>query len=71
MDRLDLTHHMMTKGTHEKLYLAPIEQEQIHRILDIGTGTGIWAIEMGDLCPNAEVRAMCRLLAAIRAAVHH
>lgn len=29
-----------------KLYLAPIDRP--HRVLDIGTGTGIWAIEFGE-----------------------
>ncbi|KAI9867649.1 MAG: hypothetical protein M1813_008449 [Trichoglossum hirsutum] len=34
-----------------RLYLAPLGKD-IHRILDIGTGTGIWAMEMGvDLSP--------------------
>ncbi|RYP65629.1 hypothetical protein DL769_006260 [Monosporascus sp. CRB-8-3] len=41
LDRLDLTHVLMFKGIGEKLYLAPIEGEKLHRILDIGTGTGI------------------------------
>lgn len=31
----------MTKGIGDKLFLAPIEGEKLHRILDIGTGTGI------------------------------
>ncbi|KAK1765975.1 S-adenosyl-L-methionine-dependent methyltransferase [Phialemonium atrogriseum] len=55
LDRLDLTHALMTKGIGGKLYLAPIEAEKLHRILDIGTGTGIWSICMGDDLPNAEV----------------
>ncbi|KAL1876834.1 hypothetical protein VTK73DRAFT_9136 [Phialemonium thermophilum] len=55
LDRLDLTHALMTKGIGEKLYLAPIDGSKLHRILDIGTGTGIWAICMGDEFPNAEV----------------
>ncbi|KAH0558736.1 hypothetical protein GP486_004618 [Trichoglossum hirsutum] len=37
-----------------RLYLAPIG-ENPQRILDIGTGTGIWAIEMGDEHPSAEI----------------
>jgi methylase of polypeptide subunit release factors len=36
----------------KKLHSAPIKDPQ--RILDIGTGTGIWAMEMGDKFPNAE-----------------
>ena len=37
-----------------KLYFSPIG-EDIERVLDVGTGTGIWAIEMGDQYPNAEI----------------
>jgi cyclopropane fatty-acyl-phospholipid synthase-like methyltransferase len=29
--------------------------EEPHNILDVGTGTGIWAIEAGDLYPSAAV----------------
>ncbi|KAK3171323.1 hypothetical protein OEA41_003407 [Lepraria neglecta] len=36
-----------------KLFLAPIDKPK--RILDIGTGTGIWAIEMGDEYPDAQI----------------
>lgn len=38
-----------------KLYLAPVEK--IERVLDIGTGTGIWALEVGDQHPSCEVLA--------------
>jgi ribosomal protein L11 methylase PrmA len=31
----------------DKLHLAPIG-ENPQRILDVGTGTGIWAIDMGE-----------------------
>ncbi|KAK0727794.1 S-adenosyl-L-methionine-dependent methyltransferase [Lasiosphaeria miniovina] len=55
MDRLDMTHELMYVGTGEKHYLAPVEESKLHRILDLGTGTGIWAITIGDEFPNAEV----------------
>ncbi|KAI3558369.1 TAM domain methyltransferase [Colletotrichum abscissum] len=55
MDRLDLTHTMIVKTIGNKFFLAPIKAEVTHRILDIGTGTGIWAIEIADLFPNAEI----------------
>ncbi|CCF40818.1 methyltransferase [Colletotrichum higginsianum] len=55
MDRLDLSHAITLRLLENRLYLAPLEKEKIHKILDIGTGTGIWAMEMGDFFPNAEV----------------
>jgi len=53
-DRLDLHHHMTTLILDGKLHLAPIGKDP-QRVLDIGTGTGIWAIEMGDAYPSSEV----------------
>ncbi|UQC76467.1 methyltransferase [Colletotrichum lupini] len=56
MDRLDMTHNLTLKMLDDQLYLAPLVKQNVRKILDIGTGTGIWAMEMGDLFPNAEVR---------------
>jgi hypothetical protein len=55
LDRLDLTHHLMVSGIGDALYLAPIAAGKMHRILDIGTGTGTWALEMGRLFSGSEV----------------
>ena len=52
-DRMDIHHEMMSKACDGKLHLAPLTNPG--RILDIGTGTGIWCIEMGDIYPDAEV----------------
>jgi methylase of polypeptide subunit release factors len=41
---------LMLKG---RLHITPLENPQ--RILDIGTGTGIWALDMADQYPEAEV----------------
>lgn len=41
---LDFAHHMYLLTLDRKLHLAPISNPQ--RILDAGTGTGIWAIDM-------------------------
>lgn len=38
----------------DKLFLAPIG-EKPKNILDIGTGTGIWAIEMADAFPETQI----------------
>lgn len=39
-----------------KLFTAPIPKEQtLHRVLDVGTGTGIWAIDFGDEYPETQV----------------
>lgn len=40
MERLLLLHDIMTRSIGG-LYLAPIEESTVKRILDIGTGTGI------------------------------
>ncbi|KAI5811870.1 S-adenosyl-L-methionine-dependent methyltransferase [Pyronema omphalodes] len=52
-DRLDLHHEMMRMVWYDKLHEAPLNEP--HRILDIGTGTGIWAIDMAEQYPMAEV----------------
>ena len=39
---------------HAKLHRAPIE-DNAQRVLDIGFGTGSWAIPMGDKYPQAEI----------------
>lgn len=54
LDRLDLTHQMLRICLGDKLYLAPIGDDP-GRVLDVGTGTGIWAIEFGDDHPSAEI----------------
>ncbi|CAO2657158.1 Nn.00g032840.m01.CDS01 [Neocucurbitaria sp. VM-36] len=59
MDRNDLQHHKYNLLLRDRLFVAPISDEQLSsdscRILDLGTGTGIWAIDMADKYPNAEV----------------
>ncbi|KAF6811238.1 methyltransferase [Colletotrichum musicola] len=55
IDHLDLAHMLMLRAMGERLYLAPLEPGKVHRILDIGTGTGLWATEMAERFPNALV----------------
>ncbi|OKL59146.1 hypothetical protein UA08_05915 [Talaromyces atroroseus] len=52
-DRLDMVHHVYYRCLHDRLFLAPIDPNAGLRILDIGTGTGMWPIELGDLYPGA------------------
>ncbi|KAI1738248.1 S-adenosyl-L-methionine-dependent methyltransferase [Xylaria scruposa] len=51
---MDCVHHCLTLLFDNKLYLAPIAEGPI-RVLDIGCGTGIWAIDFADAHPEAEV----------------
>ncbi|RPB21339.1 S-adenosyl-L-methionine-dependent methyltransferase [Terfezia boudieri ATCC MYA-4762] len=51
--RLDLYHHIFLQLLSGKLCFAPLNKPQ--RVLDVGTGTGIWAIEFADDNPQAEV----------------
>ncbi|RDW66668.1 methyltransferase-containing protein [Coleophoma crateriformis] len=53
-DREDLKHAMMMHLLHGRYHYAPIGPHP-GNVLDIGTGTGIWAIEMGDLYPSADI----------------
>ncbi|KAH9204207.1 S-adenosyl-L-methionine-dependent methyltransferase, partial [Leptodontidium sp. 2 PMI_412] len=55
-DRLDLQHHLFSLTFDGKLFTAPIPNEkQLHRVLDISTGTGIWAIDFADEYPETKV----------------
>lgn len=45
-DRLDLIHHVFRLMLGGALYRAPIPPT-VKRVLDMGTGTGIWAIDFG------------------------
>ncbi|KAL1994832.1 hypothetical protein VTN49DRAFT_1019 [Thermomyces lanuginosus] len=52
-DRLDMVHELCLQVLNRKLYLAPIKNPQ--RVIDLATGTGIWAIDFADEHPQAEV----------------
>lgn len=54
LDRLDLTHNMLKISMNMRLFDATFSKAP-KNILDIGTGTGMWAIEMADEYPEAEI----------------
>ncbi|EAA30121.3 S-adenosyl-L-methionine-dependent methyltransferase [Neurospora crassa] len=55
VDSLDIFHHTFMLSLGDKLFLSPLEKNKIHKVLDVGTGTGLWAIDFADEFPNAEV----------------
>ncbi|OJJ43882.1 hypothetical protein ASPZODRAFT_135918 [Penicilliopsis zonata CBS 506.65] len=53
-DRMDLLHHIYGMIFGGSLHLAPLKNVT-GRVLDLGTGTGIWAIDFADEYPASEV----------------
>jgi len=52
-DRLDLHHHVFNLVYAGTLHRAPVDNP--NRVLDVGTGTGIWAIDFADQYPASHV----------------
>lgn len=52
-ERLNFAHHSWTLFLKGELHCVPLKSPK--RVLDVGTGTGRWAIEMGDAYPDAEI----------------
>ena len=50
IERLDHFHCIFLALLGGKLYIAPLEQDghNVRHVLDIGTGTGAWAIDMAE-----------------------
>ncbi|KAF8470729.1 S-adenosyl-L-methionine-dependent methyltransferase [Kalaharituber pfeilii] len=53
-DRLDIFHHIWRLQFGGKVHQAPLPSD-INRVLDIGTGTGIWAIDFAEEFPFANI----------------
>ncbi|KAH7324204.1 S-adenosyl-L-methionine-dependent methyltransferase [Stachybotrys elegans] len=54
LEAMDIIHHFLTLVLGERLYLAPLKKD-INSILDVGTGTGVWVMDIADEFPGAEV----------------
>lgn len=50
---MDIEHHNQKLQLGGKLHLCPLEDPK--EVLDIGTGTGIWCIDMADEYPDCQV----------------
>jgi SAM-dependent methyltransferase len=53
-EHLELAHALFTKTLNGKLYLSPISPAA-KEVLDLGTGTGVWAIDFADEHPDCFV----------------
>ncbi|KAH6609630.1 hypothetical protein Trco_002976 [Trichoderma cornu-damae] len=56
-ERLAIQDATFMRAMSNRLYFAPLRDRPPRRILDIATGTGEWAIAMGDHFPGARVIA--------------
>jgi tRNA G46 methylase TrmB len=54
-ERLDMQHLIYRLALDNKLFLAPISKEKLLDVLDVGCGTGMWAIDVADENPQAQV----------------
>ncbi|KAI1343020.1 S-adenosyl-L-methionine-dependent methyltransferase [Xylariaceae sp. FL0016] len=52
--REELMHILATDILEQKLFLSPLEKPPA-KVMDLATGIGIWAIEMGDRFPEATI----------------
>lgn len=59
-----MQHEICNVTFHGKLGFAPPcdEDAKVGRVLDLGTGTGLWAIDYGDYHPETEVSSRKKLL---------
>ncbi|KAK0356213.1 hypothetical protein LTS16_023665 [Friedmanniomyces endolithicus] len=53
LNRIDIEHHNQRLQMNGALHLCPLEDPM--EIIDIGTGSGVWCIEMAEAYPGAQV----------------
>lgn len=54
VNRLDFQHFMLRQALQSN-YLAPLNPEEVHTMLDVGCGTSRWGSEMARAFPRAQV----------------
>ncbi|KAI5357521.1 Putative S-adenosyl-L-methionine-dependent methyltransferase [Septoria linicola] len=54
LERMDIEHHNQKLQLDGRLHLCPLVDDP-KEILDLGTGTGIWAMEMADEYPDCQI----------------
>lgn len=60
LDRLDMQHHMFKLVMDDRLFNVPLKNPK--QILDVGTGSGIWPMELGKtsiLCHEGSSLCNC------------
>ena len=52
-ERMDMHYHSLRLALNNRHWIAPIEEPK--NILDVGTGTGIWAMDVADDNPSTQI----------------
>ncbi|KAK5663524.1 hypothetical protein OQA88_3954 [Cercophora sp. LCS_1] len=58
LDRMDIFHKFFMIMRREQHFTAPIHNKESPRVIDLGCGTGIWAIDIAELYPRGHVTGM-------------
>ncbi|KAF7295427.1 S-adenosyl-L-methionine-dependent methyltransferase [Mycena indigotica] len=57
-ERLQLQHDAVKHMYEDRIILAPVEFNEEAKVLDIGTGSGTWAVELATNTPYIEITAI-------------